>query len=162
MISNIYPCDNKQSSTSTIDIANVPIQKLTLTSPSLSLNASGVIFTGTAGEYLTFGDIVYLKSDGKYWKAKGDVYSTAAVVGMAAATIGINTSGNFLQLGIARNDSWNWTIGDKLYLSVTTGGTMTQTAPTADTNQLVYIGYALTATSINFNPTPIIIEITTA
>jgi len=39
-------------------------------------------FTGfsaimTAGEAITFGDICYLKSDGKMWKAKGDAATTA-------------------------------------------------------------------------------------
>lgn len=132
--------------------------KIILGTPSSSLDANGIIFIGTAGESLVFGDCIYMRSDGKYWKAQADSAVTCPVMGMALGTVSANASTNFLRSGLVRDDSWAWaTKGGQIWLSVSTAGAMTQTKPSASTNQVIYIGYARSATEIDFNPSPIII-----
>ena len=131
-----------------------------LATPGSSLTANGTLITVTAGENLVFGDVVYIKSDGKYWKARADASTTVPVVGMSLGSISANASGNILQSGLVRNDSWSWsTVGGQIWLSVSTAGAITQTKPSATGNQLIYVGYAKSATEVNFNPSPIVIEI---
>lgn len=87
----------------------------------------GITMFKTAGESLAFGDLVYLKSDGKAWKADFNATTTMPAVCMALGSISADAIGEFLVQGTARHDTWNWTIGGILYVS--TGGAMTHTAP---------------------------------
>ena len=71
---------------------------------------------GTAGESLVMGNIVYMKSDGKLWKADANAAGLFPAMAMALGTIAANASGSFLLSGQARADStWSWTIGGLLY-----------------------------------------------
>ncbi len=108
--------------------------------------------TLTAGEALVFGSLCYQKSDGKLWKADSNGSNTFPVTHMALGTISADASGTFLLDGVARDDSWTWTISGKIYLSAT-AGTMTQTAPSAtdDIVQLVAVAFP-NATHIQFGP----------
>ena len=115
---------------------------------------SGTIVTLTAGENVAFGDIVYIKSDGKLWKADQSSAGKFPAQYMSTATISANATGVFCRNGIASNASWTWTVGsaNPIYLS-TTGG-MTQTAPSSTGNVIQVLGHALSATLIDFNPSP--------
>lgn len=116
--------------------------------------AEGVFTVGTAGEGLVFGDFVYPKSDGKYWKADADASGAFPAAAMAAGTISANATGLFLLRGKARNDAWNWTVGGAIYLS-TTAGAATQTQPAATDNAIQVLGRAFpNADTIDFNPSP--------
>lgn len=121
--------------------------------PSTNLSASGNIFLATAGENLAFGDIVYIKSDGKLWKADADASTLFPAQFMAIATISADAVGKFLHTGFARNNSWTWTVGGPVYLSTTAGG-ITQTAPSGSGNCIQVLGFALSATVISFNASP--------
>lgn len=129
--------------------------------PALSadLTVSGLLVTLTAGENLVFGEVVYIKSDGKMGKADANAASTFPCLYMAAATIANNAAGTFLKLGFARNDAWNWTVGGKIYLSTTAGG-LTQTAPSATDECNQSVATALTADIIDFGPSPDYITLT--
>lgn len=114
---------------------------------------SGITIILTAGENLAFGDNVYIKSDGKVWKSNATTAALIPTVGMAAAAITANNTGNILLDGTATNSSWTWTIGGLLYAS-TTSGAMTQTQPSNTDNVIQVVGRALTATTVLFNPSP--------
>jgi len=119
-------------------------------SPSTDLAVSGETAMLTAGELLAFGDPVYIKSDGKMWKADANGSSTYPADAMAAATIAGDEAGIFLMRGWARNDAWAWTVGGLLYLSTT--GTITQTAPSGTGEVIQVLGKASHADRIYFAP----------
>jgi hypothetical protein len=128
--------------------------------PDADHQVDGLTFTGTAGENLTFGDCCYFKSDGKYWKADADAAATAPVVAMATATINADATGTFLAFGFARDDTWDWTVGDLLYLDEATAGGMDDDQPTGNTDIVQVLGYAYSADVVFFNPNMAIVEVT--
>lgn len=121
-------------------------------SPSSS-TASGITSTLTAGENLSFGNICYIKSDGKLWKADANVAGLFPAQYMALGTISADATGSFLILGYATLSSWTWTVGGALYLS-TTAGAMTQSQPASTDDCIQVLGTALTATTVLFRPSP--------
>ena len=122
--------------------------------------ASGEIITGTAGESVAFGDICYLKSDGKFWKTDSDAEATAkGMIVMAIATISADASGSFLKKGYARDDSWAWTTGDQLFIDATTAGGMTATAPSGSGDIVRLTGYAKGADYVEFDPSKMYLEV---
>lgn len=119
--------------------------------PLNDLSVSGETATLTAGENVAFGDVCYLKSDGKLWKADADAPATVPADAMAAATIAANNGGVFLLRGWARNDAWTWTPGSLVYLSKT-AGVMTQTQPVSTDDAIQVLGKATHADRIYFSP----------
>jgi hypothetical protein len=122
----------------------------------------GLTTNKTAGETFAFGEIGYLNSDGKVYKANATNASKYPAVVMACGSITANNEGKFLLMGTARNDSWNFTAGGFIYLG-TSDGAITQNGasltvtnyatqilgfahPNADTvmflPQLTYVVYA--------------------
>jgi uncharacterized protein (DUF2141 family) len=70
---------------------------------------------------------------------------------MALSTLGETDPGFFLVNGIIRNISWNWTNGQRLYVS-TTDGLMTATPPTGAGVVQQLVGIAVSADKVYFNP----------
>ncbi len=130
-----------------------------LTSPGSDLTGNGINYSGSAGESVTIGQVLYIKSDGKFWKAKADSITTMECNALANGSVSANASGNFLLRGVIRNDSWTWTIGGKLYVSAATAGALTQTRPATTGNQVQIVGYALSATVIYFSPDSTFVEV---
>lgn len=129
-----------------------------LTTPSSTTQVAGVRMSLTAGETMSFGEVGYIKSDSKIWKADASVIGTAPAIAICAdSSIIANASGYYMFSGIARKDIWTWTPGGIIYLSVT-GGAMTQTAPTATDEVIQVLGFALSATVIYFNPQFVVLE----
>jgi len=120
--------------------------------------AEGFIINDTAGENLVFGDVVYQKSDGKWWKSDADTSTTMPIAGMAIATINADAAGEILINGIARDDTWTWTVGGVIYGGITAGA-LTQIAPTGSGDQVQVVGFAMTADIMLFNPSYNLIEI---
>lgn len=118
--------------------------------PGSDLTVSGITIALTAGESVAFGDPVYVKSDGKVWKADADTATTFPAVGLATATAAANASVVVLLHGVARNDAWAWTVGGIVYLSTTSG--LTQTQPSATDNAIQVIGVATAATRLYVKP----------
>jgi len=106
----------------------------------------------TAGEVLAQLDVVYLKSDGKWWKAKADAEATGAgLLGIAMQAASADGKLQILIRGTVRNDTWAWTVGGSLYLS-TDAGALTQTAPSGSTDIVRLAGVAYSADVIAFTP----------
>ncbi len=138
------------------------IDTVSSSSTIANLGWTGQAMTGTAGENLVLGDIVYLKSDGKYWKAKANSNTTMPAVGIATGSITADASGTILTQGTIRNDSWTWTTGGQasasaglVWVSDATAGLATQTKPSASSSYVQLVGYAQSATilSIRFDTT---------
>ncbi len=118
--------------------------------PGADLTATGLTFDVTAGEALAFGDPVYIKSDGKYWKADADTAGKFPAVGIALNTAAANATVTVLLLGVARNDAWAWTVGGIVYLSTASG--LTQVQPSATDNAIQVLGIAEATTRLLVNP----------
>lgn len=131
--------------------------------PSSNTQASGTTITLTANETHAFGDICKIHTDGDAILAKADVIANASAIVMCAdSSITGGNSGNYLLMGVARNDTWNWTVGGLIYLSTTgtTGNTLTQTAPTGTNNVVQVVGVATHADRMYFNPCLVQVELT--
>ena len=104
---------------------------------------------------MNFGDVGYVAANGKVEFACASSDTTTGCLVMATATVTSNDYADFLIIGVARRDAWNWTIGGYIYVSTssTTGNTLTQTIPTGHGQIVQIVGYALTADVIVFNPT---------
>ena len=146
------------------DLDLVDHEILVDTTPGTDHTASGMkgIFTNGNGGSVAFGDVCYVALDGHLEFADADATTTMPGLYMALGTITAASSGEWLISGIARDDTWTWTIGPGaaglIYVSLTgtTANTLTQTAPSASGDQVQVVGHALSATSMMFNPSPIL------
>lgn len=130
-------------------------------SPSADHLYNGLLERATAGENLVYGELCYLKSDGKYWKADADAATSMPGTALACASISADATGTFLKFGYMRHDAWDWsTVGGLLFVDTATTGGMTQTAPSGTGDQVQCVGYAKSADIIFFNPALVIVEIT--
>lgn len=118
---------------------------------------SGKTIEMIAGEPLVFGNACYIKSDEKLWKADAVAVATMPCIYMAVATIAADAAGLFIRSGLVRDDSWGWTVGGAIYVS-TTAGTLTQTAPSGDDDQIQVVGVATHADRMDFNPILTLVE----
>lgn len=113
----------------------------------------GIQDSGTSGEALSPGDIVYLKSDGKWWKTDADAESSSGgvLLGVCLSTAaGAGVSINVLLHGKYTETDWAWTPGGAMYLSQT-AGSLTQTPPASGANVCVVMcGFAVNADTIFF------------
>ena len=116
---------------------------------ALTLGAN-VVSTGTAGENLTAGEGVYLKSDGKWWKWDADTTTTlyAVHLGIVQSTTLANATiaSGVLTKGLDTHQS-GLVAGTEYYASNTAGGV----SSSAGTNSKK-IGVARSATNLYFDP----------
>ena len=129
-----------------------------LSIPGTDLTAIGTTQEVTVGEAVAFGNTLYLKSDGKWWKADADAAATMPAMRMALATASADATCNTLVSGIARNDSFSLTVGATLYASDTAGGIL-DTPVTGTGDQVQKIGQAHSATVFEFKPSSTIVEL---
>lgn len=130
--------------------------------PESDLTATGNKLQLTANENQAFGDPVFINAAGKAQLAKGDVITTANVIGLCidAAVTANNTGTYLIMYGYARNDAWNWSVGadNKIYLSTagTSGNGLTQTnpgvAPSTENYVTLIVGIPITSKIILFTP----------
>lgn len=124
-----------------------------------NLAVQGVTIKRTAAASTTRFQAGYTNSSGKIALADSDAASTMPAALLAAADISADAVGEYLKFGIARNDSWNWTVGGQIYANGTPGA-LSQTAPSGTTGMVVQIvGKALSATIILWDPCPLTIEL---
>lgn len=113
----------------------------------------------TAGETLSPGDLVYLFSDGKYYKTSntGDTTSSTelrmVLNSMSLNNVDIALVNGQYDFGVA-----TLTTGD-LYWVGNTPGSITNTQPTADGSVVRYVGTSLSTSVLEFNPDPTYVEI---
>lgn len=123
--------------------------------PASDHTASGITIQLMAGATMAFGDVGYVASTGKVALIDADAIATMSGLVMCAdASISADATGTFLLLGIARDDTWSWTVGGLIYGTVTgtTGNTLSQTAPTGTDDVVQILGVATHADRMLFNP----------
>lgn len=112
--------------------------------------------TFNAGESVTVMDLVYLKSDGEWWKTDADAEATAG--GLLAISLETKSDGQAMSVALpgsfVRDDTWNWTVGATLYIDTATAGGITATQPSGTDDVIRVVGFAVTADVIYFNPSP--------
>ena len=120
----------------------------------------GITASFTAGENLTLGQIVYIKSDGKAWKADMNASTTMPAVGIATAAANAEAACVILLYGVAHLHTLagGWTVGGLIYAGA--AGAMSQTAPSGNADQVQVLGVALVADVILFNPAYVLVEVT--
>jgi len=125
---------------------------------------SGVTANFVAGEDLEDGECVYLKSDGKMWKAVATAVATARCVAMCCVDTATDASGPFLLQGFLRADTNfpTWTVGGALYTpeaETSAKNVPEQTAPADSGDFVQVIGFAMDANTVYFDPGSTIVEI---
>jgi hypothetical protein len=133
-------------------------------SPSANVTAYGVKVKLTCGETtgVAFGDVCYMKAaDSKMWLIDADASTSMPGIAMACETLAADAVGDFLLLGFARDDTWNWTVGSLIYGTVTgtTGNTLSHTAPSGAGDQVQVLGVATHADRMYFKPSMVLVEI---
>ena len=124
-------------------------------------NAAGtqaIFDSGIVGESVAFPNLLYLKSDGKWWKADADAAATMPGLRMALESKSADQACSMLVHGRVRDDDWNWTVGGLIYASTDAGG-FTQTAPSGTTDIVQIVGIAYHADKMIFNPEADTLEI---
>jgi len=138
------------------NVLNTPIDS----SPNADTTANGMITELTAGENLSFGEVVYMRaSDGLMHRADANSGTgEAPAIAIALEAITATNTGKFCLQGFVRNDAWSFTAGDTLYISTAQGGI--GTGPAAGSGDLVQVlGIAMTADVIYFNPSMDVITV---
>lgn len=120
---------------------------------------SGLVCEGIAAEDISAFEVVYQNTSNQFALADADAPSTMPVVAMAKADISKGDNGQFLLLGLARNNDWAFTAGEILYAG-TTAGAITGTAPSGGADVIQPIGVARASGIIYFHP-EILLEVAT-
>ncbi len=130
--------------------------------PGSDHTASGITIVLTSNGTFNFGDVGYIDGSGTVSFGDASVIATSSAIVMCADEQIASASGNWLLLGIARNDTWTWTVGGLVYLSITgtTGNTMSQTKPSATNEVVQVLGVATHADRMYFNPNLAQVELT--
>lgn len=119
---------------------------------------NGITVEDTVGEDVIFGEVLYMKSDGKYWKADASASSTMPILAIASENISADATGNLLHQGYIKDNSWSFTAGNLVY-SNTTAGDISTSTPTGSGEQVQVVGQAIAATIIYFDPNLTLIEL---
>ena len=115
--------------------------------PSVSGVTTDWLVTGSS---VTFGQVLYIYTDGSLRLADAD-FEAYHVVAMAAESITAGNTGKVLLYGFAYNSAWTWGYNSPLFLS-TTAGAITETSPTASGDRVQVLGRSYGADWIFFNP----------
>jgi len=139
--------------------ASLPENVAIILDPALSADGkySGMVEAGTAGATLAFGEVVYQAvADDRWELAQADAEATTkprlGICVLAAAGDGEAT--NILLIGKIRADAVfpAFTKYAPVFLSPTTAGDLTNTAPSTAGQFIRCVGQAITATELWFNP----------
>lgn len=144
-----------RNATAGTTVWDLPTQMKLTAAPASDHTAYGIKITLTAHDTQAFGDVCFINSDGEAALIDADaIASMSAIVMCADASISADASGTYLLMGIARDDTWAWTVGGLIYGSVTgtTGNTLTQTAPSGADDVIQVLGVATHADRMYFNP----------
>ncbi len=120
--------------------------------------ANGRIETGTAGETISVGQVVYLKgTDGRWWRANAATSGTSGPVKLAMVVSGASAGASctLLDRGTMQRGAWSLTTSPGLYyLSDVVAGGMTSTPISTVGSQVRAIGHAVSVTTFDFEPSP--------
>lgn len=119
----------------------------------ITSSSLGILMQFGSGQKVAAGDVCYLKSDGKMWKAKADSAATAGgKLGIAMSNYSGAVTGSYKIYGIYSSATGGKTTGSTYFLSAATGGATTATAPSSTGNIMRVIGWAKSATKLIFDP----------
>lgn len=123
-------------------------------------DATGMKITLTAASNVVFGDVCYIDASGEAEIVDADAIASSSGLFMAVATIAASAAGEFLMLGTARDDTWAWTPGGLIYITVTgtSTNTLSQTAPSATDDVIQIVGVATHADRMFFFPQLVQVE----
>lgn len=113
-----------------------------------SEDAAGVAVEGIAGETLAIGDLLYVQSNGKAYKAQANAVATSMVIGMCDRVAILDDEISILQIGSVINVGWSLTVGTLYYLSPGIAGAITETPPTMSGYYVIPVGVATSATKL--------------
>lgn len=131
------------------DLNALPTAMIFDSSLSADLTATGIYISATVDVNATgITAALFKAADFNYEEADASATTTAPCTAMALES-GTGTKNVLLQ-GTIRNDAWAWVAG-QIFLSETAGA-FTQTAPTATGTVVQCVGYAISATTMYFNP----------
>lgn len=139
--------------------ANVTLQENETLVLTTSLSADGK-WTGTSqivlyGETTAFGDLVYMASDGLYYKTDADAASTSGGAPLRmciAAGTGIRLGASLVTGNIRADAKFpTFTLGAPAYVS-TTAGEVQVAQPSGTDDVIRIVGYGVTADVLFFNP----------
>ena len=155
--------DADDTSTGTITAAGFTVSEdgkvdFSNTAPGTSGDATGVIFSFTAGTTLAVGDVVYLGTGGKVLLADADAATSMPALGICTSASSDTNPVDVMVQGVMKLTGWSFTIGNDIFVS-TTAGDVTATAPsgTGDTVQKVGVATASDAVYFNFNTTELVL-----
>lgn len=117
---------------------------------------SGIVITGTAGNAMTSGEVIFLASDGKWDKVDGILDGTdtgfSKQLGITLTTGNDTDAIEILVYGKVRSAKFPaLTVGSPVYLS-DTAGELVVTQPSTDNFCIRVVGFAITAEDLLFNP----------
>ncbi len=127
---------------------------------NIDLNSKALTNEYTAAVSLVAKDLCYLNSSGKMAKTDADAEATTqGYLALCVDTIAGDATGTFIFYGRLTGYT-GLTVGGVCYVGLT-AGEMTQTRPSASGKFIRVIGYADSATSIIFQPSPVWAELGT-
>ena len=115
---------------------------------------TGEVLIATVASSQTQYYAVYMSSSGLA-AADADAYSTLPAIGVILET-GTGDK-KVLVKGLVRNDSWNWTVGGRVYVSES-AGQLTQTAPSTKGKMVNIVGIAVHADILYVCPSTTVVE----
>lgn len=115
-----------------------------------SSGGTSTAFSCNAGESLSLGDVVYIETDGKAYKAQADSANTSDAVGLSDRNASANDAILVIANGDVANGGWSLTAGDRYYLDTSVAGGITSTPPPGATpgTYVVPIGVATSTTKL--------------
>lgn len=117
-----------------------------------NLSYDGRTIAVTAREAITAFQVIYTTSTQYSLAISSDILKCTGMVGIAANSAAAGGAVTMIYSpSVIRNDSWNWTAGQPIYISTWTAGGMTQTKPTQSNVVIRLLGYAISQTIIMFD-----------
>lgn len=125
------------------------------TPSSGNANSIGSIVTIDANNQ-GLGAPLYITSAGTYKTTDADDGTSMPCVALALETG--TGSKRVIFYGFITNNSWNWTVGQRIYVHTNTGE-MTQTPPSGTGDHVQVVGFATAAKTMMFNPDSTLINL---
>jgi len=112
----------------------------------------GITISDTVGEAVTFGEALYFKSDGHFWKANASDTTKMPCTAVAVSAAEADNPATILLYGYIRASSWSFSVGKWIYPDNSTAGDFTATRPSTSDHEVQEVGYAVTIDIIRFEP----------
>lgn len=138
-------------------VENNSIQLPAFGSLSADGKYAGITESGTAGDTLSFGQIVYVNSTNNAWvRAKADSTTTSGPVriGLCVQAAASTATTTILTYGKVRADSLfpTLTVGAPAYISAVTAGSITVSQPSSTDQVIRIMGYGNASNILFFSP----------